>query len=289
MALPVIALVALLSPDALASWPDDVSIGGMTTQDGIEQLNTEALAEDYATVVRELGFSIATSAIPAPHTLGVRGFELTLDSGFVFLDVQERDGTPSPWGRASVDERPSGLQATPGLTVRKGLPLSLELGMTGRWVSLSRQGVFGGFVRAGLVEGWKPFPDVSLRMGYTAFLGGEDLELGVFDAGLTLGSTFSRGAAGGLRSAHITPYLDVSLLVVSATPLLTDAEVLQLGAVTYGRRSNNPDTLPAEGTIVMPRFSGGLELQLAHFVLRLSGGYALGATGNFAAALGFRY
>lgn len=291
MTLPGLALIALLAPRAHATWPDDVSIAGMATQDGIDQLDPVTLGADYEQVVRELGFSVATHALPAPHTLGVRGFEVTIDSGFAFMDTNERDGQPSPWARATVDEDPATLQATPGLTVRKGLPLSLEVGMTGRWISLTNQGVVGGFVRAGLVEGWKPYPDVALRMGYTGYVGGDDLELGVFDVGLSIGTTVTRtgGPTATLRSTRFSPYLDVSLLVVNATPLLSDAEVLQIGAATYGRASNNPGVLPEQAALVLPRFSGGFELLMGRFVVRISGGYALGATGNFAAALGFRY
>lgn len=283
------ALIALWAPAAQAGWPDDVSIGGMTEQGGIEQLDTPDLSADYRTVVSELGFSVGTATILAPHTLGARGFEIALDSGVAFLNTRDRDLQPSPWARAVIDEDPNSVQATPGLTIRKGLPLSLEVGLTGRWVSLSRQGVFGGFVRAGLVEGWKPFPDVAVRLGYTGYIGNDELELGVFDAGVTIGSTFSAGTKGGLKSTKLTPYLDVSLLVVSATPLASDEVVSQVGATTFGGTSNNPEVLPPEGALVLPRFSGGLELQLTRFVIRLSGGYALGATGNIAAAVGFRY
>lgn len=285
-ALPL--LVALAPSAAWAGWPEDVTISGMTSYGGIDDLDTASLSESYRTVVKELAVSVASSTIPAPATLGSRGFEIVLDSGFTFLDTRT-SGEPSPWGRAVVDEDPTFLQGTPGLTVRKGLPLSLELGLTGRWVSLSRQGVFGGFARVGIVEGWKPFPDLSLRVGYTGYVGNDELELGVADIGLTLGSTFPVGGEGKLKSVKVSPYLDVALLVVNATPLVSDEVVTQVGAVTFGGASNNPEALPAEGALVLPRFSGGLELRFARLVFRLSGGYALGATGNAAAAIGFTY
>lgn len=289
MRLGALALLVALAPSAArAGWPDDVSISGMTTYGGIDQLDTATLSEAYRTVIKELAVSTASSTIPAPGTLGSRGFEIVLDSGITLLDAFP-GAEPTPWARAVGREDPAFLQGTPGLTVRKGLPLSLELGLTGRWVSQSGQGVFGGFGRIGLIDGWKPFPDLSLRVGYTGYVGNDELELGVADIGLTLGSTFALGGDGKLRSVKLSPYADVALLVVNATPLVSDAVVAQVGAVSFGGVSNNPDVLPPEGALVLPRFSGGLELRFARLVFRLSGGYALGATGNASAAIGFTY
>ncbi|MCB9680375.1 MAG: hypothetical protein H6733_02810 [Alphaproteobacteria bacterium] len=283
------ALVALLLPAAAhAAWPEDVTLSGMTVHDGIRVVDTEQLSEDYAQLIRELGASIATATILPPGTLGASGFEVVAESNLAVTSTSDRLG-PSPWSRAHVDEDPGAFFFAPGVTVRKGLPFSVELGMTGRWVGMSRQGVFGGFLRAALVEGWKPYPDVGVHLGYTGYVGNDELELGVFELGGSLGSQWAFGSTGGVRTTKIAPYLDITLLVISATPLLSDDDVIAIGAVTYGRRSHNPEALASQPAIATARFSGGLQLITGQFVLRVTGGYTLRAVGNVAVAVGFTY
>jgi hypothetical protein len=172
--------------------------------------------------------------------------------------------------------------------VRKGLPFSVDLGLRGSWIGNSRQGTFGGFARVAVVEGRKPWPDVNIHLGYTGYVGNDELELGTFELGGTLGSRFRFGSEGSIRSFSIAPYLDVSLLVVSASPILPDQVITDLGAVSFGHRSAS-DTLPSEKAVPLARFSGGLELRANLFVLRLSGGYTLNALAHAAVAVGFRY
>lgn len=288
-----LALPALLaSAPAAAAWPEDVSLSGMLEHDGVRVTDRELLTADYEQLVRELAASVATATIPAPRTLGISGFEVVLESNVAFTDTSTAsDGSPSPWQRAQADEDPGAFLFAPGFTARKGLPFSLEVGLTGRWVGMSRQGVFGGFARAGLVEGYKPWPDLSLTLGYTGYIGNDELELGVLNAGLTLGSSWTFGASDGAKTSRISPFLDVTLLVVYATPVLNDADVAALGANSFGGTTNNPDvdTLSPQAPLLMPRFTGGIELITGHFLLRITGGYTLNAVGNVAVAVGLSY
>lgn len=287
----VALLLFAASSPALAAWPEDVDLRGMSTHGGQPIADPAALGDDYGALVRQLGAAVGMRSVLPAATLGARGFELTFDQTLNFTDVTYNTDAVSPWDRASSQEDASPVLFQPGISVRKGLPMSLELGFHGRWMGQTRQGVFGGFVRAGLVEGWKPAPDVNLHLGYTGYIGNDQLDLGVFDVGLTIGTGAPVGPGKGARHAKISPFADVSLLVVTATPRLTPAEQNGIGAVTYGRRAYNDtvDVPSSQRAITMPQFSGGLEIQGGSVVFRLSGGYTLKAIPSVAASLGFVY
>lgn len=281
-------LVALALPAvAQAGFPEDITPSSMTDQGGVRVVDSALLGEAYARMIRELGASIDSSTLLPARTLGASGFELVAESNISFIDTKNNDGTPSTWERVVPDESPSKVFFAPGITLRKGLPLGVEIGATARWVGMSRQGIFGGFVHAGLLENFEPWPDLGLHVGYTGYIGNDELELGVFDAGLTLGGSFRPGGKDRLRAVEVSPFADASLQLVTATPTLDADTVATIGAVTYGKRGGDPTT--NSKAIVMPRFSGGLQIRAAHLVIRLSGSYSLKSVPSVAAAIGYTY
>ncbi len=286
-----IASLLIAPGSALAAWPEDVTPSGMADHDGTRIVDSELLGTDYAQLIRELGVTIAARAIAPPETLGASGFEIVFDTPMSFIDVRQVGGEPSPWERAHIDEDPGSFAYTPGLTLRKGLPFSLEVGFTGRWMGNSRQGVFGGSIRAALVEGYKPFPDVTLHLGYTGYVGNDELELGVLDAGVTIGSTFAVGPGEGARNVRLTPYLDVTLLSISSVPILEGSVAGAIGATAFSRPQRNPDpaSIAQDSSQVLPQFSGGFQVVGGKIVFRVSGGYALRGTATIAGAIGFVY
>ncbi|MCB9665929.1 MAG: hypothetical protein H6732_17620 [Alphaproteobacteria bacterium] len=283
-------LVAVLLPlPAAAAWPDDVVLSGMTTFGGVEVLDRDTLAADYRQVVAELGAGIAHAPLP-PYTLGARGFEVAGTVQMFFKDVYpDAADQPAAWERVHPEGDPEPFLVTPGLVVRKGLPFSVELGFQGAWVAATRQGVLGGWARVALVEQDKPYPDVALHLGYTGYIGNDELELGTLVFGGTLGSLFRVGPKAGMKAARITPYLDISLLAVYAAPVLPVELGASIGASAFGAASPDPAEIPAEAPIALARFSGGLEVVAGSLLIRLTGGYTLGARAYAAVALGFNY
>lgn len=281
-------LLALLLPTvAQAGFPDDVTPSSMTDQGGVRVVDSALLGEAYARMIRELGAAIDSSTVLPARTLGASGFEMVVESNVAFTDTSNGDGSPSTFERVTPDETPSKVFFAPGVTIRKGLPLSLEIGATARWVGMSRQGIFGGFVHAGLLENFEPWPDVGLHLGYTGYIGNDELELGVFDAGLSLGGSFRPGTKDRLHAVEVSPFADASLQIVTATPTLDAETVATIGAVTYGKRGGDPAT--NSKSIVMPRFSAGLQIRAAHLVFRFSGSYSLKSVPSVAAAVGYTY
>lgn len=289
--LAAVTLGLSLSAQGLAR--DDVTLSAMAERDGRPILDPATLGDAYPQLIRELGAIVGTHAMAPPATTGATGFEVTLESTVGFHDVygrQERNvrGTPSPWDRAMTDGTSPPLVSATGLGIRKGLPYSLEVAVQGRWMSVSRQGTIGGQVRAAILEGRPGWPDLGVHLGYTGYVGSRELKLGVMDVGLSLGGTVHAGVPGEPRSARVQPWIDVSLLQVTASPLISADVASRIGAVAYGRRSSDPERIPTANPLLMPRFSGGLQLDSPHFLVRLTGGFTLPALPHVALAIGFR-
>lgn len=289
-----LALALLLPTSASAAWPEDVDLSGMLEHEGVTVVDTAALQQDYETVVRQLGSLVAARVHPQAKTLGAAGFEVVFDLGIGFPstpalvdDNAEDDNTPA-WERVHVAEDPGVLLVQPGITLRKGLPLGLELGASARWMANTRQGVFSGFLRAGIVEDLEPWPDIGVHLGYSGYVGNDELELGATDLGLQIGKEFAfAGAKGGPKTATFAPWVDATVVIVTATPLIDTATAARIGASTFGTRGR-PE-IGQQPAFTTGQFQGGFEVGVGAFVGRLSGGYTLRGAAHVGAALGFQY
>jgi hypothetical protein len=275
-------LVALAAP-ALAAWPHDLDLAGMADQDGSPI--AEPVRDDYLTLIRELGIAVANRPVVA-ETPGASGFSLAAPVDVAFITSQTDDGSPSAWERASPDESAPAALLFPGLEARKGLPWSVELGFRVAWMASTRQGVVAGQGRVALLEGWKPWPDVTLHAGYAGYVGNDQLELGVLDLGVTVGTTWAFGSVEGIRNAQFSPFLDYTTLRVSANPLLGDAVAERIGAVPVSARKDAADYEPA---MVIPQLGGGFQVTNGTVSMRIVGTWAPRAIATLTVGMGFNY
>ena len=155
------------------------------------------------------------------------GWEVSASSQFWFIQAKERDSEPSPWDRAWADEDPPEYLVVPTIGVRKGLPLSTEAGFNVGWVAGSSTGVVQGYGRLAVLEAYRPAPDLSVQVGYSGYIGNDEVELGVLDLGITLGTTALTGTIPGVNTAEISPWVNFSTLRISASPRGIDPEVLE--------------------------------------------------------------
>jgi hypothetical protein len=154
-----------LATTARAAWPEDVNLEGMLDQDGELVLDRELLGQSFRQLVMELGTMVANKPTTPADTLGTYGFDVYLSNQFVLTEARDRKGEPSPWARAHVDEQPAPYQMVPTFSVRKGLPMSTEVGGSIGWIGGSSTGIVGGWARVAIFEGYKPLPDLSLKAG----------------------------------------------------------------------------------------------------------------------------
>ena len=252
---------ASLASPAFAGYPDDVDLSAMSEWRGTAVDNPIAIGSAYDIVIRQLGAGIMNAPLAPAETLGLNGFDLSVGATFAFLSARGANiNQPAPWERVHQDEDPTHVLWRPGVTVRKGLPLSLEVGANWSWVGFSRQTALGGFGRWSVLEGWKKAPDVTLQMGYTGYVGNDELELGALDGRLSIGHTFPIGYLIGINHADVIPFAGVGFLKINAAPRLSAEDQGNLGiSAVSGMKSNDS-------------YSEGFSLFTSHLGIRVRSG-----------------
>lgn len=259
-------VAAPLGPTAFAAEPD-VQLSGMTRHDDLAVLDPELLGESYDQLVREIGTLIANKPMYAAETLGLYGFEFGIYDQFVLTEARDRKGEPSPWARASPDETSPPYRMVPGFSARKGLPASTELGIHMGWIGMSNTAAVGGYGRLGVLEGYKPWPDVTLQLGWSGYVGNDELDARTLDLGVTVGSNYSVGGLPGVNTAQISPWANFTTLRVSAAPGVDPETAAEIGARTF---QNGLPAGEASEPLVLPQFGGGVQFVASNVYARLA-------------------
>lgn len=279
---------AMLSPRvAHAAWPDDVSLRALGAVDGVAAGDTRSSREAYEVVVRQLGVAVANPSMGAAETSGLNGFDIQLVNSVAFLDADSDNASnPAPWERVHEEGDPSGAMWLPGVNVRKGLPLGLEVGGRFSYVGFTRQAVVGGYGRWGLVEGYREWPDIIVQLGYSGYVGNDELELGVMDFSGSVGYTVPFGRKAGLNEASFSPYVGGGLYVINARPMLSPTEQESLGVRAVsgfrGKDSYTDGYLPAAIHL-------GYRIQSGPFQIQMAGAWAPNAVPMLNTAIGYAY
>ena len=254
---------------AHAAWPEDVVLTNLAAYED----NTAA----YHELVRELGVAIANKPMAPGETLGLNGFDLSVFNSISFLQAGT-ESNPSGWERTQAEGDPSDFLWIPTLGLRKGLPLSLEAGMNVGWIGMSHQAVLGGYGRWALVEGYRKAPDVTIQVGYTGYVGNEELWLGVLDASATVGYTIPFGRTVGINTSRFSPYAGVGTVRISADPKLDEEEEAELGIG------------PVSGDGFQPFVADvGLRVATGDFQVKLAGSFAPDVVSGISFGVGFEY
>lgn len=215
----------MLAAAAFAAFPEQVSITAMDDFHGAStQPATENPADDYVAlgfteVVKELGCTIANKPLAPADTLGLYGFHIGVAATVSFLQTAyDKDGNPSGWALVDPYETPSPVMFIPWIQVRKGLPLSTEVGLNVGWIGMSDTAVVGGFGRIAPLEGYHYLPDLAFQVGYAAYVGNDELELGTLDLSAEIGYSLAFGAAAGVHDATFDPFVSVGVNEIHAAP-----------------------------------------------------------------------
>lgn len=283
----VFLLAAVLPGSAWAAWPEDVTPSAMTVHNGEAQLDSTALGETYEQLMAEVGTMVANPAILPAETLGQNGWDYSFAMQFVFNEARDRKNVDSPWLQAHQKEDQLPYQWIPTFSVRKGLPLSTEVGFNGGWVGMSSQGVFGGYGRVAVLEGYKPWPDVSLQLGYSGLVGNNEIEVGTLDMGVTLGSTYYTGSLPGVHMAAVSPWVNFSMLRVSAASKLSDDLKSDIGAQDFasGKRATEGALAP----IAIPQVAMGWQIVSQNIHTRLGLSWAPNTIPTLTTGMGFTF
>ncbi len=222
-------LLLALPPGVATASSDDVTLTRLVEWDNVPV--DPALADEaFTVVVNQIGAAIANKPIAPADTLGLNGFDLGLSSTVAFVDAHDVSPTqPSPWSRVDPTGDPAPVLWIPWVHVRKGLPLSLEMGGNLGYLAFTHQAAVGGYLRWGLFEGFMPAPDISIQVGYAGYVGNDELELGVMDLSATVGYALPFGSIVGIHQARFSPYLTLASHRIHAAPRLTDEQQADIG------------------------------------------------------------
>jgi hypothetical protein len=263
----------MTTPSAWAGYPDDVTLSHLGEYRGESVDNAVEQREAYETVVRQLAGGIANQPMAPAGTLGLHGFDVAMVNKWAFISARGEDVLhPDPWERLHAEEEPTRVMWMPGVQLRKGLPLSLEVGANWNWIAFSRQTAIGGFGRWSVFEGWKKAPDFAFQMGYTGYIGNEELDLGVLDGSMSIGYTFPFGYLIGVNQASLSPFGGVGFIKANAIPTISKTEQadLNIGAVSGFKNKDH--------------YKEGFSLFTGHLGLRLrSGDFHLTTSGTITA------
>ena len=274
------------STAAQAAPPEDVSLTSMTEQDGLPVFDRELLGQSFRQLVMELGTAVANQPDTPAETLGLNGFSLDVGMRFALTEARFREG-PSPWNRAHADEDNAPYLPMPTLSVRKGLPWSGEIGASVGWIGGSSTGVVGGWARVAVLEGYRPLPDVSVRLGYSGYVGNDELDLGTLDLGVTLGTTWGVGRIIGVNTGQFSPWLSFQTLRVSANPTIDEDIADEIGALRYAAGAGDGET--SAPPIAVAYFGGGFQFTSGNAHIRVSAAWAPATIPTLSTGLGFTF
>lgn len=256
----------------------------MTEHGGVRVVDSQLLNADYGQLVAELGTAIANKPVLPASTTGTYGFEFSFGTTFMFLDAIQRDNDISPWDRAEADEDAQPFLFIPTFSARKGLPLSTEIGGSIGWVGMTRTGLASIYGRVAVLEGYQPLPDLTLQVGYSGYVGNDELELGVLDLGATVGTKLPIGGAPLLNTGRFEPFATFALLRVSAQPTVDTTTLEALAAQSF--RSNDPN---GSKPIALPQVGAGFQLTNGNVHFRLAAAWSWKTLPTATAGMGFTF
>jgi len=231
----LLATVALPA-DAGASSSDEISVNRLSQVPAVQRQSS------FDFVVRELSVSISAPPTWGVGSLGLYEFEVAFDNRLSFVHASSSDGINiSPWQQMTEGGDPSSVQWMPTVRVRKGLPFSFEVGGDIGWHAGTAQMLVGGYGRLAFLDGWKRIPDAAIQLRYTGYVGNDQLELGVFEADLSVGYTFMAPGLASHPDMFFSPYAGYGYLMSHARPLaVTVSEVSAVSAWIGEDAENSP-------------------------------------------------
>ncbi len=253
---------------AQAAFPDDVVVARLS--DVREATRQGKL--DF--VVSELAGLVSGPPAHAVGSLGYLEFEFSFDNRVGFLHTDPLAGEDvSAWDALAEDGDATRVGYLPTVRFRKGLPWSFEVGIDFAWLAGSRQMVLGGYGRWAFLDGWTKVPDVAVSLGYTGYLGNDELDLGVFDLSVAIGYTFDVvSRPGAVRPAtKMSPFAGWQLLMTHAAPGFVDVE--GIGPVSAWVDDEAPLVGVDPQRFRRHRAFVGLEIGSGEVVFRMSGDF----------------
>ncbi len=227
--------------DARAGWPEDVTLSQLDSYDGEAFNNNDEIAAAWREVARDIATGIANKPVGA-STLGLDGFDVGLGTTLTFVDGHRKGGGPTAWERVREGYQGSGALFVPGVHLRKGLPLSFEVGGSLGWMAWTRQGVLAGYGRFAPLEGHRKLPDVAVQVGRAGYIGNDELSVATTDAQAIVGKKIAFASGRESRTNTFEPYGAFGSTWSRATPRLPADRLDDLGIGTLSADKSDTET-----------------------------------------------
>jgi len=164
----------------------------------LEQLGNPSFdlaAQDrFRAFSRQLALSFSALPPSSPNTLGWYGSSVL---AFVSLEkpnwktIEESNWKLNRQNAGYLFPQSSPLWTQTGLSLRKGLPYSFEVGIHAKWLTQSSMWTLAGDLRWAFTEGVDFLPDFSVRVHIQELLGATPLKLTTGGMDLSLGKSFT--------------------------------------------------------------------------------------------------
>ena len=186
----------------------------------------------------ELGMSLAPRPLAPAETLGVSGFEFAFAT--VHADISQDEsywrgqpGSPVLEGVADGNGVPSGLWI-PTLHIRKGLPMSTELGITASYLAFSEMFLLGVETKIGIHESYYRWvPSIAFRGAVGTLFGSTDIKLTTVETDIL--TSLPIGLDG---IVQLTPYLGYGMLFVDVISGIIDETPYNVSAEDQNGRQD---------------------------------------------------
>ena len=110
-------------------------------------------------------------------------------------------------------------------------------------------------------------PDVVMQLGYSSYLGNEELALNVRDASLSVGYSIPIGQMDRIHSGTVSPYGGIGFLRINATPQMSEDEQESLGIRAVSGSAKSPSYIEGFAPLT---FHGGLRILSGDFQVLLN-------------------
>ncbi len=260
-----LAFILCLAPAVAAANPYDISLRGLG-RPRTDNLDDPAV-QRYRRLAGELALAMSPKPMAPAETLGMAGFEISIAN--TLTDISEKApywqgqaGTPVFEGVLRGRDVP-GVLWTPTAHLRKGLPLSTELGIQGTYLAFSEMFMLGAELKIAVHESFFRWaPALSARVAAGRLFGSSDLDIFTAEADVMTSLPFGVGGM-----AQVTPYLGVGQMfahvnsyVLDETPYAVSDPDDQKGGLD-GSLYNFPTLDWQDNTF--PRVFGGLRINAA--------------------------
>jgi hypothetical protein len=228
------ALCVLLVSVTAGAKQNDISargVGRPASHDG-----SDPAVQRYSNLSNELAVALSPKGMTPAETLGINGFEFSLGMNVTPIR-SERDywqgqpGMPVFEGVATGGDVPDAL-VTPVVQLRKGLPLSTEIAISGTYLASSQIFMLGTDLKIAWHESYfRWVPAFATRLSAGRLFGASDLDLITAEADAILSLPIGLGGM-----LQLTPYFGMGVLmvhvnsqVIDETPYRVSADAEQRG------------------------------------------------------------